>query len=91
MLWPFEIDDTSSFTCWFLTNFFIKQVSLKRFCKYMKLLQSSIIFKQGNNHEVSWDKNFSTKLFTALNSKKLIATLPIVTTEKPELTFRLLL
>ena len=33
----------------------IKRASLKQFYLYMKLLQSSTIFKQKNNHEVSCD------------------------------------
>ena len=39
----------------FLTIFFVKRALLKRFYLYMKLLQSSTIFKQKNNHEVSCD------------------------------------
>ena len=53
MLQLFENGDTSPFTCWFFTIFFIKRASLKGFCLYMKLLQSSTLFKQKNNHEVS--------------------------------------
>ena len=39
----------------FFTIFFIKRASLKRFYLYMKLLQSTPIFKEKNNHEVSCD------------------------------------
>ena len=39
----------------FITIFFIKLASLKQFYLYMKLLQSSAIFKQKTNHEVSCD------------------------------------
>ena len=35
------------------TIFFTKRALLKQFYLYMKLLQSSTIFKQKNNHEVS--------------------------------------
>ena len=37
----------------FLTILLIKRASHKRFYLYMKLLQSSLIFNQKNNHEVS--------------------------------------
>ena len=39
----------------FFTIFFIKRPSLKRFYLCMKILQSSTIFKQKSNHEVSCD------------------------------------
>ena len=39
----------------FLKILFIKRASHKRFYLYMKLLQSSLIFKQKNNHEVSYN------------------------------------
>ena len=39
----------------FFTKFFIKHASLKRFYLYIKLLQSSTIFKQKTNHKVSCD------------------------------------
>ena len=39
----------------FFMIFFIDRASLKRFYLYMKLLQSSTIFEQKNNHEVSCD------------------------------------
>ena len=64
------------------TIYFFKRASLKRFYLYMKLLQSSTILKQKNNHEVSYDKNFFVKVFTTPNSKNIIATLRIITTEK---------
>lgn len=35
----------------------------------LKLLQSCVIFKQGNNHEVSFDENFWIEFFTTPNSK----------------------
>ena len=74
----------------FFTIFFIKRVSLKRFYLYMKLLQSSTISKQKNNHKVSCDYNFCIKFFTTPNSKKITAALCIVTIEKSELTFLLI-
>ena len=37
------------------------------FYLYMKLLQSSTISKERNNHEVSCDKKFCIKFFTAPN------------------------
>ena len=37
----------------FFTIFFIKHESLKQFYLYLKLLQSSTIFKQKSDHEVS--------------------------------------
>ena len=40
---------------------------------------------------MSWDRNFYTKFFTTLNSKNKIASLQIVTIEKPELTSLLIL
>ena len=39
----------------FFTIFFIKRASLKRFYLYMKLLQSTPIFKEKNNHKMSCD------------------------------------
>ena len=53
----------------------------------MKLLQSSTIFKQKNDHEVSCDQNFCMKFFTTPKSKNIIATLRLATIEKFELTF----
>ena len=55
MLQLFEIDDTSTFTCWLFQNIFMKHVSFKPFYWYIKLLQSSTIFKQRNSYEVSSD------------------------------------
>ena len=75
----------------FSTIFFIKRASLKRIYLYMKLLQSSTIFKQKNYHEVSYDQNFCMKFFTTPNSKDIIATLRKVTIEKSKLTFLLIL
>ena len=57
----------------------------------MKLLQSSTFFKQKNNHEVSYDINFCLEFFTTANSKNIIATLLVVTIEKSELAFLLIL
>ena len=74
----------------FFTIFFIKSTSLRRFRLYMKLLQSSTIFKQKINDEVSCDENFCMRFFTTLNSKKLIALLAIVTIKNSELTFLLI-
>ena len=65
----------------FSTIFFIKRASLKRLYLQLKLLQSSAIFKQKNNH------NF----FTTPNSRNVIATLRIVTIERSELTFLLII
>ena len=39
----------------FFTRFFVKHASPKRFYLYVKQLQSSTIFKQKNNQEVSCD------------------------------------
>ena len=39
----------------FFAIFYIKRLPLKRFYLYMKLLQSSTIFKQKNNHGMSCD------------------------------------
>ena len=57
----------------------------------MKLVQSNTISKQKINDEVSCDINFCMKFFTTSNSRKIIATLRIVTIEKSELTFLLIL
>ena len=54
----------------------------------MKLLQSSTIFKQKKNHEVS---NFCLKFFTIPNGKNIIATPSIVSIKKSKLTFLLIL
>ena len=75
----------------FFTIFFIKRASLKLFNLYMKLLQSSRSFKQKNNHVVPCNKIFWMKFFTNPNSKNIIATLRIVTIEKSELIFCLIL
>ena len=66
----------------FFTIFTIKRASLKRSYLCIKLLQSSSIFKQKNNHEVPCEQNFCMKFFTTHNSKNIIATLRIVTIEK---------
>ena len=70
----------------FSKTFFIKRASLdsilKWFYLYLKLLQSSTIFKQ---------KDICVKFFTTPNSKNIFATLGIVTIEKSELTFLLML
>ena len=42
-------------SCWFFHSIISKRASLKRFYLHMKLLQSSTVFKQKNNHEVSCD------------------------------------
>ena len=49
-----------------------------------------MIFKQKNN-KVFYDGNFYMKFFATLNSKNIIATLRIVTIEKPESIFLLVL
>ena len=74
----------------FITIFFIKRASLKQFYIYVKLLQSSTIFKQ-KNHEVSYDLNFCIKFFTTPNSKNVISILRLVRREKSEFTFLLIL
>ena len=75
----------------FFTMSFIKHASsLKWFYLYMKLLQSSLSFKQKNNHEVTCGLNFCMKIFTTPNSKNMIVSLHIVTIEKPALTFLLM-
>ena len=89
MLQLFENDDTSPVTCWFFTIFFITCAPLKGFCLYMKLLQSSTIFKQKHNPEVSC--NFLHEIFHSSQFKKYNATLRIVAIEKSELTFLLIL
>ena len=53
---------------------------------YMKLLQSSTIFKQK-----TFLIKFLYEIFTTLNSKNIILTLRIVTIEKSELVFLLVL
>ena len=63
----------------------IKRASLKQFYLYMKLLQSSTIFKQKNNYEVSCDQNFYMKYFTTPNLKNIIATLRMVIIEKSDI------
>lgn len=84
----FRIDNTRPFTCCLiLKKDFLKDFSFKQFYWYIKLLQSSTIFKQRNNYKLSCDQNFSMKIFTTPILEKIIATLPIVTTEKLELTF----
>ena len=57
----------------------------------MKLSQPSTIFKLKNNHKVSCDYIFCMNFFTTFNSKSIIAALRIVTIEKSELTFLLVL
>ena len=57
----------------------------------MKLFQSSTIFKQRNDHEVSCELNFRVKFFAAPSSKYIFATLRTVASGKSELTFLLLL
>ena len=91
MLQLFEIDDKSHLHDAFSKIFLIKHVSLKPFYSYIKLLQSSTIFKQRDNPNVSFKENFCLKFFITPNSKNVIATLHIVTTKKPKLTFFLLL
>ena len=71
--------------------FIIKRASLKRLYLYIKLLRSSTIFKQRNNHEVSCDQDFCVKIFTTPNSKNIGTTLRLVTIEQPELAFLLIL
>ena len=68
----------------FIPRFLTKRAPLKQFYLYMKLSQSSTMFKQKNNHEVYCDWNFC--IFATPNSKTIIATLRIVTIEKSELT-----
>ena len=63
----------------FFTIFFIKRALLKRFYLSLKLFQSRPTFKEKGNHS----KNS--------NSKNIIAILGIVTIEKSELTFLLIL
>ena len=75
----------------FFTIFFIKRALLKRFYLSLKLLQSRPTFKQKVNHKVSSHYISCMKFFTTSNSKNIIATLGIVTIEKSELTFLLIL
>ena len=70
----------------FFTIFFIKRALRKRFYLSLKLLQSRTIFKQKGSHEVSSHYIFCMKFFATPNSKKIIATLRIVTVDKSELT-----
>ena len=74
----------------FFTIFFIKRASLKRFLLYMKLLQSSTIFKQkvimktlaiNILHEIFYNSQF----------KNIISTLRTVTIKTSESTFLLIL
>ena len=51
----------------------------------MKQLQSSTIFKQRNNRELSYNLNFRLNFFTTPNSQNIIGTLHIVTIEKSDL------
>lgn len=60
---------------------FANYFSFKRFYWYIKLLQSSTVFKPGNKHEVPCNKNFCTKFFTIPHSKNIVATLRLVTIE----------
>ena len=53
------------------------------------ILRSSRSSKQRNNHEVPCNQNFCMKFSKTPDSKNIIATLRIVTIEKPELTFLL--
>ena len=74
----------------FFTIFFIKLASLKRFYFYMKLLQSSSIFKQKTIMKCLVIKIFTWNVLQLPIKKKkkiTIATLGIVTTDKHELTF----
>ena len=76
----------------FFTIFFIKLASLKRFYFYMKLLQSSSIFKQKTIMKCLVIKIFAWNVLQLPIQKKkkkiiTIATLGIVTTDKHELTF----
>ena len=74
----------------FFTIFFIKRALLKRFYLSLKLLQSRTTFKQKGNYEVSSHYNFCIEFFTTPSSRKIIATLRIVTIEKSQLTFLLI-
>ena len=69
----------------FFKIFFIKFASLKQFYVYMKLLQSSTILKSALRLKFLLEIFYNSKL------KKIIATLCIVTIEKTELTFLLIL
>ena len=71
----------------FFAIFFINRASLRWFYLYMKLLQSSTIFKQSNNHEVAI-KIFAW-FFYIPNSKNITAT--VCTIEKFELILLLML
>ena len=70
---------------------FIKHASLQWLYFYVKLLQSKIIFKQKNNHKVSCIKIFAWIFLQLPIQKNIIPTLCIITIEKSELTFLLLL
>ena len=61
----------------FFTIYSIKRAPRKRFYLYIKRLQSSTIFQQRKNHEVSCDWNFFMNFLTTANSKNIIATLSI--------------
>ena len=52
------------------TMFFIKHVLFKGFDWYIKLLQLNAIFKQRNNHQVSYGRSFCMK-FLQLSIQKL--------------------
>ena len=45
----------------------------------MNLWQSSTIFKQKNNHKVSYNQNYCMEFLATPNSKNIIATLDIRT------------
>ena len=75
----------------FSTIFFIKRALLKQFYLPLKLLQSRTTFKQKDNHEVPSHWNICMKVFTTPSSKNIIGTLRIVTIEKSELKFLLIL
>ena len=74
----------------FFTAFFIRRASLKLLYLYMKRLQSSTIFNQKYNHEMPCLK-FLHENFYNPQFKKYNLTVRIVTIEKPELTFLLIL
>ena len=88
MLWLFENDDTSPFTCRFFHNIFLQTRITQTLLVIYDCCNQAQFLSKKNNHQVSCDYNFYIKFFTTVNPKeKISATLPIVTTEKPELTF----
>ena len=56
----------------FLKIYLIKNLSLMHFYYYVKLLLSSRVFNQRNDHEVSCDSDFCMNCFTSPNLHEMI-------------------